>query len=474
MSEGSTRARTSALATITGEVYQLGDAGYEEARRRALWNARLPDRRPELIIRAANEADVVVAVRHARDHRMQIGIRSGGHSWSGAFMRSGGMLLDLSLLTAVEIDPGTRTARVQPGLTGDQFNARLREHDLFFPTGHCTSVGLGGFLLQGGFGWNSRVLGPACKSVIGVDLVTANGELVRATAQDNQELMWAARGAGPGFFGVVTGFHLALYPRPKAIMLSRYVFPFDCYPEVFGWAIEHRREIPRPLECMLFIGRDRVDSDEPYIALSGTVLEADEERARDALAFLDSCPYLEHALPTDRRRSCELADLLAAVDHFYPDGHRYAVDNMWTNATASELLPGLRLIGESLPTKRSHAMMLIWGPEQRPGDMAFSMEAELYLGIYGVWERQADDAAMTAWATDHMRKLEPLSVGIQLADENLGERPWPFLADANMRRLDHLRDRYDPTGLFHGYLRRPPIDAARSTDFAVDLGGMRP
>jgi FAD/FMN-containing dehydrogenase len=461
MPEGNSRARTSALVTIAGEVYRLGDAGYEEARRRTLWHGRLPDRRPELIIRAANEADVVVAVRYARDHLMRIGIRSGGHSWSGTFMRSGGMLLDLSLLTAVEIDPGTRTARVQPGLTGDQFNARLREHDLFFPTGHCTSVGLGGFLLQGGFGWNSRVLGPACNSVIGVDVVTADGELVRASAHDNRELMWAARGAGPGFFGVVTGFHLAVYPRPKAIMLSRYVFPFDRYAEVFSWVIEHRREIPRSLECMVFVGRDRVDSDEPYIALSGTVFEEDEGRARDALVFLDSCPYLKHALSTDRQRSCDLPDLLAAVDHFYPDGYRYAVDNMWTNATAAELLPGLRAIGKSLPTKRSHAMMLIWGPEQRLGGMAFSMEAELYLGIYGVWKREEADAAMAAWATDHMRQLEPLSVGIQLADENLGERPWPFLADANMRRLELLRDCYDPAGVFHSYMGRPPTDAAQ-------------
>jgi FAD/FMN-containing dehydrogenase len=460
MSEEGSRVCTSALAAIAGEVYWLGDADYEEARRRTLWNGRLPDRRPELIVRVADEADVVVAVRYARDHQMQIGIRSGGHSWSGTFMRSGGMLLDLSLLTAAEINPDTRTARIQPGLTGDHFNARLREHDLFFPTGHCTSVGLGGFLLQGGFGWNSRVLGPACNSVIGVDLVTANGELVHATGQDNQELMWAARGAGPGFFGVVVGFHLAVYPRPKAIMLSRYVFPFDRHAEVFGWAIEHRREIPRSLECMLFIGRDRVDSDEPYIALGGTVFETDEGRAREALAFLDSCPYLEHALSIDRQRPCELPDLLAAVDHFYPDGHRYAVDSMWTNATATELLPGLRAIAESFPTKRSHAMLLIWGPEQRLGDMAFSMEAELYLGIYGVWDREIDDAAMTAWATNHMRQMEPLSVGIQLADENLGERPWPFLADANLRRLEHLRDRYDPTGVFHSYMGRPPADAA--------------
>ena len=131
-------------------------------------------------------------------------------------MRDGGLLLDLSRLTAVEVDAEAMTASVQPGCRGDALVAALAEHDRFFPAGHCPGVGLGGYLLQGGYGWNGRVHGPACMSVEAIDVVTAEGEPVRADAQQNSDLLWAARGAGPGFFGVVTRFHLRLQPRARA------------------------------------------------------------------------------------------------------------------------------------------------------------------------------------------------------------------------------------------------------------------
>ncbi len=161
-----------------GRALKRGEDGYEKARRDAVWNARAPARFPDLIVQAESDEDLVQAVRLARAEGMKIGVRSGGHSWAGNHVRDGGMLLDVSRLDSVSVDAEAMTATVGPGCRGDELLAALGEQGLFFPAGHCPGVALGGYLLQGGFGWNGRVHGPACMSVEAIDVVTAAGELV--------------------------------------------------------------------------------------------------------------------------------------------------------------------------------------------------------------------------------------------------------------------------------------------------------
>ena len=216
-----------------GDLIKRGEGGYERARREAVWNGRMPERMPDVIVRAATEDDVARAVRLAAREGLRVGVRSGGHSWAGNHVRDGGMLLDVSRLRAAEVDAESRTARVQPGLPGNELIARLAEEDLFFPAGHCPGVALGGYLLQGGFGWNGRVHGPACMSVEAVDLVTADGELLRADARQDADLLWAARGSGPGFFAAVTGFHVRLQPRPRVVANALFTYPVECLEPVF-------------------------------------------------------------------------------------------------------------------------------------------------------------------------------------------------------------------------------------------------
>src|SRR5262245_3724643 len=186
------------LAGLDGPVTWRGDRDYEPTRRGMLWNAWKPARFPDLIVRASSEQDVVAAVTFARSRGLKIAVRASGHSWCGSPLHNGGLLLDLSQLREVSIDPEARTAAIGPGVSSHGLASALAGHALGFPVGHCGHVGLSGFLLSGGLGSNSGVWGPACLSVTGVEAVTADGQLTRADEGQNAALFWAVRGAGPG------------------------------------------------------------------------------------------------------------------------------------------------------------------------------------------------------------------------------------------------------------------------------------
>jgi FAD/FMN-containing dehydrogenase len=164
-----------------------------------VWQKHIPDRFPEVIVTVASDADVIEAVKLARSRGLRISVRAGGHSWIATSLRDGGMLIDLSQLNGVTVDAAARTATAQPAIKNTELVAALEPHGLAFPAGHCPTVGIGGYLLSGGQGWNQGNWGIACKNLLAIDLVNADGELVTADAQRNSELLWAARGGGPGF-----------------------------------------------------------------------------------------------------------------------------------------------------------------------------------------------------------------------------------------------------------------------------------
>jgi len=437
---------------LSGATFRRGEPGYEEARRATVWNARTPPRYPDLIVQVASVDDLVAAVRLARTEGMRIGMRSGGHSWAGNHVRDGGMLIDACRLDSVAIDAEAQRAVVGPGARGNEVLVALAGHDLFFPAGHCPGVALGGYLLQGGFGWNGRVHGPACMSVEAIDVVTAAGELVRADAESHSDLYWAARGSGPGFFGAVASFHLRLYPRPRHVANGVFLYPIECLEEVFRWAHEIGSRVPRTMELMVVIHRDL--EGELEIAVTGPVLVDTAEEAAEALALLETCPVRERAKGAAPNAEVQLADLYAAVHGSYPDEHRYSADNMWTHAPVEELLPGLRRIAETMPGAPSHMLWMNWGASPARPEMAYSVEDETYIALYGVWQDAAEDEANVSWATERMREMEHLASGIQLADENLGNRPARFVSEENMARLDAVRAEYDPDGLFHPWMGR--------------------
>ena len=150
----------------------------------------------------------------------------------------------------------------------------------------------------------------------------------------------------------------------------------------------------------------------------------------------------------------DFADLVAASRILFPDGNRFAADNMWTSAPVADLLPGLCRIADTLPPEPSHAMWMNWGPSPARPDMAYSVEDEVYIALYASWNDAGDDERFARWPAGRMRDMQELATGIQLADENLALRPARFASDENMRRLDEVRARYDPDGRFHSWMGR--------------------
>jgi FAD/FMN-containing dehydrogenase len=180
------------------KTLRRGTDEYEAARKKAVWNGRVPPRYPEIIAFPTCDAEVVECVIYAKKVGMSIGTKSGGHSWTASFLREGGMLLDLVGMKEISPDIARKVCEIQPGAYGADLNALIGPEGLMFPGGHCPTVGIGGFLLQSGFGWNSRTWGMACESVLSLDCVNADGQLLHCDSSQNADFYWAARGQDVG------------------------------------------------------------------------------------------------------------------------------------------------------------------------------------------------------------------------------------------------------------------------------------
>lgn len=440
---------------LAGGEIQRDMPGFDAALLSTSFNAQDPGRRPDVIVQPICVREVIAAVHRARDEGLTIGMCSGGHSWAQNHIRDGGMLIDLSQLNSIAIDEEAGLAQIGPGCLAGELNAALAERGLFFPVAHAYTVGMGGFLLQGGFGWNSRANGMACQNVVGIDVVLADGSLVHANETQNPELLWAARGAGPGFFGVVVRFHLKLHRRPKFIGMKLQVFRMRHLEEVLAWADQVGPDVSPSVEFQMVFNRRAAGIFSHGIEVLAPVLAESWREARDAVAFIDKGPLRKKASFTLPLLPMSLNLMMQTGEKtlFLPNT-RWTADSMWMNDPIAPLLPALRQIADSQPAAPSHALWLNWNPPASRPDMAFSLEARTYLALYGGLRGKAATPADESWATDHMRALEAHSLGIQLADENLGRRPMPFMAPANLARLDALRAKFDPDGRFNPYMGR--------------------
>jgi FAD/FMN-containing dehydrogenase len=356
----------------------------------------------------------------------------------------------------------SRTATLQPGVTGRELASALAEHELAFPVGHCGQVGLSGYLLSGGFGWNYGVWGPACLSVTGVEAVTADGQLRWADEGRDAELFWASRGAGPGLCAVVTRFHLKLYDLPRSIASSTYAYPLEDAASIASWAVETRASLRPEVELALLVvpASPEVPSrpGERVVLLAGTAFVGSPDEASRALAPLEGCPARDRCISREVNRAISFEALYEGEDAAWPEGHRFAADNLWLNAGFEELLAGLGAQIARAPSAKS--LLLATLPPAPPQDselpeMAFSMLGRARVDCYSVWEDEADDEANIGWLRDAMKTLAPFAVGHYVAETDLTADPSRAarsFSPAAWKRLTSLRGKLDPHGLFHPYL----------------------
>ncbi len=208
---------------LRGVAVLPGEDGYDAAR--TIWNAMV-DRRPAVVVRCLGALDVIEAVKLARDHDLLVAVRAGGHNIAGNAVCDGGLLIDLSLMKSVRVDPLSRTARVEPGATLADFDREAQAFGLATPLGINSTTGVGGLTLGGGFGWTTRKFGLTVDNLLSADVVTSDGEFVRASETEHPDLFWALRGGG-GNFGVVTSFEFKLHPLGPQVLSGLVVHPFD-------------------------------------------------------------------------------------------------------------------------------------------------------------------------------------------------------------------------------------------------------
>ncbi|MFD0687621.1 FAD-binding oxidoreductase [Actinomadura fibrosa] len=444
--------------TFTGTLHLPGDDGFAEAVSGRLFNARRPaHRRPAAVLEAATEQDVVDGVRLAIERGWKVAVRSGGHSWASWSVRDDALLIDLGRFREMRYDAATGTVTATPSIKGgDELNPYLARFGRFFNGGHCPSVGIGGFLLQGGQGWNARGWGWAAESIAAIDLVTAEGELVRADETQNADLFWAARGAGPGFFGAVTRFHLRTRPLPKAMAFTVHAYPLSLFDQVMTW-LHGMHHTVSPLVEIVAVTQT---PDEPLpghtggevLLVTGVAMTDTLDEGRRALAPLHANPYADRALLRVEAEPTSLGEQIAKQRVANPEGHRYLVDNAWLRGAPDQVVPAMRRAFTTHPTERSFTIWFSMAPLRELPDMAFSLQSEIYSATYVVYDDASRDEELAEWLRRAMADMEAVTAGQYLGDSDFTERRLKFMGDRQWARLRRIRAERDPKGLFAGYL----------------------
>lgn len=430
-----------------------GQPGYDAARERVTWNKRLDTARaPDAIVQVRSPGEVVAAVGFAAAHGFKISPRGSGHHYQSAALRDGGLLLDLGGLDFIEIDNEARTTRVGAGVRGEGLSEALAAQGFAFPVGHCADVGLSGYILAGGFGWNSGEWGPACANVSAVELVTASGETVLADEREHPDLFWAARGGGPGFFAVVTAYHLKVFPLPPAVFTWRLVLAARCAADLADWLTAATATAHPTAEIGCF-SLTHWGPGEPSVILRVSACGADEDDAREKVASFFSPPQAVDALGGVQEEFVSFTDLSKMSP--MPDGKRVAADHLWSDAPLGDLLLAVHDLPS--PSRHSTVDLVAFGghtPCALPADAALGVVGRSGAGIYAQWDDPSDDEINRTWVRRVDDALAPYRTGRYVGEADLTiahERLIECYKPEALNRLRRLRRLYDPAEMFFSW-----------------------
>ncbi|MBI3447884.1 MAG: FAD-binding oxidoreductase [Acidobacteria bacterium] len=438
---------------LRGPMCLPGEAGYDDAR--AIWNAMI-DRRPALVVRAAGAADVISTVRLAARAGLLLSVRGGGHNIAGNAVCDGGVMLDLSRMISVRVDPQARTARVEPGAKLSDFDRETQAFGLATPLGINSTTGIAGLTLGGGFGWLSRKHGLTVDNLLSADVVTAEAKLVRASATDHPDLFWAIRGGG-GNFGVVTSFEFTLHPVGPEVIAGLIVHPFASAKAVLG---EYRRLVakaPDELTCWAVM---RKAPPLPFLppGVHGT------EVLVLALCHAGDRAAGEKAVAPFKALGKPIADVVGpapyaawqtAFDPMLTPGAR----NYWKSHDAVDLSDGLieALLQavRTLPSPECEIFVASLGGaiNRVPVDATAypHRNVEFVVNVHTRWSAAADDAACVAWARKLYDAAAPFATGgvyVNFMPEDEAARVRGGAYGPNYDRLARVKANYDPKNFF--------------------------
>jgi FAD/FMN-containing dehydrogenase len=437
---------------LRGRLIQPSDPEYDQAR--TIWNAMI-DRRPALIVRCAGAADVRAAVGFARDHGLPLAVRGGGHNIGGSALCDDGLVIDLSAMLSVRVDPARRRAWVDGGATLHDFDHEAQAFGLAVPLGINSTTGVGGLALGGGFGWLSRAMGLTIDHLTGADIVTADGQLRHVSASEEPDLFWAIRGGG-GNFGVVTTFEFALEPVGPDVTAGLIVFPLDQAKSVMMqyrdmvntmgtdltvWAVL-RHAPPLPFLAPDVHGK-HILALAVFSARKPDEVAAQLDRLRD---FGQAAG--EHVGPVPYTAWQQVFDPLLT-----PGARNYWKSHNFSTLSDAAIDTVVRYAGQ-LPTPQCEIFLGLLGgkaSEPAPESAAYPHRNALFaMNVHTRWEAPADDTHCIAWAREFFEACAPYAAGsvyINFLTQDEGARIKEAYGK-NYDRLVEIKTTYDPHNLF--------------------------
>jgi FAD/FMN-containing dehydrogenase len=439
-------------STLPGRVHAPGSPDFDQAC--TIWNAMI-ERRPGLVVRCSSTADVSRAIRFAREHDLVLSVRGGGHNIAGSALCDGGLMLDLSPMKSVEVDPGALTARVGGGATLADFDQAAQIFGLATPLGINSTTGVAGLTLGGGFGWLSRRYGLTIDNLIAAEVVLASGDVVRASADEEPDLFWAIRGGG-GNFGVVTSFDFQLHPVGPEVLSGMVIHPLDAARDVLRFYRDFLPTTPDDFSCWFVM---RKAPPLPFLPAEWH----GKEILVLAMCYAGPVEDGERVMAPLRKFGQPIADVVAPhpytawqtiLDPLLTPGLR----NYWKSHDFRDVSDGLIDVliahARTIPDPNSEiAFAQLGGAVGRvPADAtAYShRDGQFVMNVHGRWEDPAKDAECIGWARDLFRATAPFATGavyVNFLTEEEGDRVRAAYG-RNYDRLVKVKNRYDPRNLF--------------------------
>ncbi|MFW5943553.1 MAG: FAD-binding oxidoreductase, partial [Chloroflexota bacterium] len=396
---------------VRGDVLRPGDDAYDEAR--AIWNGMI-DKRPAAIVRCRNTADVVAAVNLAREHDLLVSVRGGGHNVAGHALCDDGLMIDLSQMKSVHVDPQAQTARAEPGATLGDLDVETQLFNLATPTGIVSETGLAGLTLGGGFGWLTRKYGFTADNLISAEVVTAGGRVLQASEDENADLFWGIRGGG-GNFGVVTSFEYQLYPVGPTVLGGVLIHPMERAAELLRRYRDFAADAPRELGSLFVI---RLAPPAPFLpqavhgkAVCGLIVcyAGDLEEGKRVLR-----PLREFGEPlADKIGPKPYLAVQSMLDQGQTEGHQYYWKSEYLPELRDEAIDTVTTYGATMTSPQARVVVMQLGGAARDRDeMATATShrnAEFVLAINNGWSDPAENKRQIQWTRDFWTAIRPFA-----------------------------------------------------------------